>query len=393
MKYQIPFNKPHFAGPEIEYITDALASGHLSGDGQFTHKCSRLLEEELGAAKALLTTSCTHALEMAAILLQVSPGDEVIMPSFTFVSTANAFVLQGARPVFVDIRSDNFNIDERLIEERITSRTKAIVPVHYAGIGCNMEEICSIASKHKIAIVEDNAHGLFAKYNNKYLGTFGALATQSFHETKNFQCGEGGALIVNDECLVERAEIIREKGTDRKKFFRGQVDKYSWVDVGSSYLPSEILAAILFAQLEKRNHLQACRKAIWDHYAENLSEWADREGIRIPSVCGEQQYSHHIFYLLMNSIEDRQALSDLLRSYGIAAVHHYVPLHSSKMGMQFNKNSADLPVTNYVSDRLLRLPLYNSLSSDEQDKVISVVLRFKTSRKEQPDLTSSLARP
>ncbi|MBA3992066.1 MAG: dTDP-4-amino-4,6-dideoxygalactose transaminase [Cyanobacteria bacterium DS2.3.42] len=389
MNYVIPFNKPHFTGPELDYISQALTTGHLSGDGQFTQRCSNLLEEQLAVRKALLTTSCTHALEMAALLLDIKEGDEVILPSFTFVSTANAFMLRGAIPVFVDVRPDTFNIDEKLIEAEITDRTKAIVPVHYGGVGCQMETICSIASKHDIAIVEDNAHGLFAKYNGKYLGTFGAMATQSFHETKNFQCGEGGALLINDDKYVERAEIIREKGTDRKKFFRGQVDKYSWVDIGSSYLPSEVLSAILFAQLESRDKIQSQRKALWERYLFSLNEWASKEGIKLPQIPQGCEHSHHVFYLLMNSLEDREALTAMLKMHGILAVHHYVPLHSSKMGRQLSKKSYDLPVTNYVSDRLLRLPLYNSLTFEQQDKVIDAVRSFSSKNNSGKDRFNS----
>lgn len=375
-KYDIVFNRPAFSGKEMEYIAQALDSAHLSGDGQFTGKCSSLLTEVLGVEKALLTTSCTHALELSALLLNIEPGDEVILPSFTFVSTANAFILRGAKPIFVDIRPDTLNIDEKLIESRITKRTRAIVPVHYGGVGCEMDTICAIASEHKIAIVEDNAHGLFAKYKGKYLGTFGAMATQSFHETKNFQCGEGGALLINDEQYVERAEIIREKGTDRKKFFRGQVDKYSWVDIGSSFLPSEILTAVLYAQFENRQKIQNQRRSLWERYASSLAEWADRQGIRIAQAGEDCEHSHHVFYLIMNSLEDRDALAALLGAHGILAVHHYVPLHSSKMGLTLSGEKLDLPVTDYVSDRLLRLPLYNSLTFEQQDKVINAVRSY-----------------
>lgn len=379
--YEIVFNRPAFAGKELEYIAQALDSAHLSGDGQFTKKCSAILQETLGTKMALLTTSCTHALELSALLLNIDQGDEVILPSFTFVSTANAFVLRGAKPIFVDIRPDTLNIDEGLIESQITNRTRAIVPVHYGGVGCEMETICEIAAKHNIAVVEDNAHGLFAKYKGKYLGTFGAMATQSFHETKNFQCGEGGALLINDEQYVERTEIIREKGTDRKKFFRGQVDKYSWVDLGSSFLPSEILTAILFAQLEHRERIQKQRKALWERYAGSLADWASREGIRLPRISEDCDHSHHVFYLILNSLEDRDALAANLQAEGILAVHHYVPLHSSKMGLKLSKQAYELPITDYVSDRLLRLPLYNSLTFEQQDKVIAAVKGYASRTK------------
>lgn len=377
MKDRIPFNRPQFAGPELEYITKALASGWLSGDGTFTRRCHDFLETSLGVKRALLTTSCTHALEMAAILLNIEPADEVILPSFTFVSTANAFVLRGAKPVFVDIRFDTFNMDERLLECAITKRTKAIVPVHYSGVGCEMETICAIAEKHNLAIVEDNAHGLFAKYKGKLLGSFGAMATQSFHETKNFQCGEGGALLINDNELVERAEIVREKGTNRKQFFQGQVDKYSWVDLGSSYLPSEVLAAILFAQFENRENFENRRKLIWQRYADELHDWAEKHGVRLPQIPEECSQSHHIFHLLMPSQEDRNRLIEHLKAEGIGAVYHYVPLHSSSMGRRLSGVS-HLPVTDFVSDRLVRLPLYSSLSADDQQRVIFAVQEFRT---------------
>lgn len=391
-KYDIVFNRPAFSGKEMEYIAQALDSAHLSGDGQFTGKCSALLTEILGIKKALLTTSCTHALELSALLLNIEPGDEVILPSFTFVSTANAFILRGAKPIFVDIRPDTLNMDEKLIESRITKKTRAIVPVHYGGVGCEMDTICAIASKHKIAIVEDNAHGLFAKYKGKYLGTFGAMATQSFHETKNFQCGEGGALLINDEQYVERAEIIREKGTDRKKFFRGQVDKYSWVDIGSSFLPSEILTAVLYAQFENRLKIQNQRKSLWERYAESLADWASKQGIRIAQAGEDCEHSHHVFYLILNSLQDRDSLAALLADQGILAVHHYVPLHSSKMGLSLSGENLDLPVTDYVSDRLLRLPLYNSLTFEQQDKVIETVKKFTSkSPKGNTRLNSALA--
>lgn len=387
--YDIVFNRPAFSGKELDYIAQALESAHLSGDGQFTAKCAELFHETLGVKKALLTTSCTHALELSALLLNIEQGDEVILPSFTFVSTANAFILRGARPVFVDIRPDTLNIDEKLIESRITKKTRAIVPVHYGGVGCQMETICAIASKHGLAIVEDNAHGLFAKYKGKFLGTFGAMATQSFHETKNFQCGEGGALLINDEQYIERAEIIREKGTDRKKFFRGQVDKYSWVDLGSSFLPSEILTAILFAQLEKRQAIQNQRKSLWDRYAVLLADWAKKEGIRLPKVSDDCDQAHHVFYLILNSLADRDSLAALLRSHGILAVHHYVPLHSSKMGLSLSEEKYELPVTDYVSDRLLRLPLYNSLTFEQQDKVVDAVKRFSSQTRSGSDCQNS----
>lgn len=373
----IPFNRPGLVGKELDYISQAIQSGHASGDGSFTKKCHTLLEQTLGVAKIFLTTSCTDALEMAALLLNIQPGDEVIVPSFTFVSTINAFVLRGAKPVFADIRPDILNIDETRLERLITARTKAIVVVHYAGVGCEMDAICRIAAAQNIPIVEDNAHGLFGKYKGRYLGTFGALATQSFHETKNFTCGEGGALIVNDTRLVERAEIIREKGTNRSRFFRGQVDKYTWVDIGSSYLPSDILAAFLYAQLEVREEIQAKRRKIWEYYGENLGEWAEANQVRLPLVPAHCEQSYHMFYLLLPSLEYRQALIAHLKSCGILSVFHYLPLHLSDMGRQFGGQVGDCPVTEDVSDRLLRLPFYNDLTEADQAKVVTVIREFK----------------
>ena len=296
MSYAIPFNRPCLAGNEYMYIAEAIARGHASGDGPFTKRCHELLERELGVPEALLTTSCTHALEMAAILLDCGPGDEVILPSFTFVSTANAFVLRGAQVVFADIRPDTLNLDETQLEALITTRTKAIVPVHYAGVGCEMDVISDIAARHRVKIVEDNAHGLFARYRGKYTGTFGALATQSLHETKNVSCGEGGALLVNDPDLVERAQIIREKGTNRNQFFRGMVDKYTWVDLGSSYLPSDMLAAFLLAQLEGREQIQAKRRRVWEYYAKHLADWAAQRGVQMPVIPQHCEQAYHMMY-------------------------------------------------------------------------------------------------
>lgn len=372
----IPFNLPTFVGNENEYISQAIARHHVSGDGYFTAKCHEFLERALGAPKALLTTSCTHALEMAALLLDIKPGDEVIMPSFTFVSTANAFVLRGARPVFVDIRPDTLNVDEALLERSITGRTKAIVPVHYAGVGCEMDAIGALAAKHGIAVVEDNAHGLFGRYGGKALGTFGALATQSFHETKNFSCGEGGALIVNDPTLIERAEIIREKGTNRSRFFRGQVDKYTWVDAGSSYLPSDILAAVLLAQLEQSASIQARRQRIWETYDRALRPWARERNIGLPTVPDNCDQAYHLYYMLLPSLEIRQALIQHLKAREIYAVFHYLPLHLSEVGRRLGGRPGDCPVTESLSDRLLRLPFYYELSEEEQTRVVDAVLQF-----------------
>jgi len=373
---RIPFNRPVLTGSEMEYMRAAISNLHISGDGPFTRKVHALLEQLIGAPKALLTTSCTHALEMAALLLDVAPGDEVILPSFTFVSTANAFVLRGARPVFVDIRADTLNIDASLVEAKITPRTRAIVVVHYAGVACEMDRLQEIASRHGIPIVEDNAHGLLGSYKGKALGSFGALATLSFHETKNFTCGEGGALVVNDVRYVDRAEVLREKGTNRSRFFRGQVDKYSWIDLGSSYLPSDLLAAFLFAQLESRDRIQAHRRRVWDAYHSGLSGWAGAAGVALPHVPAECEHPAHLFYLLLPSLEERQALIAHLARHGVSAVFHYLPLHLSTMGTTFGGRAGDCPVTERVSDRLLRLPVYNDLTDEEQARVIDAVTSF-----------------
>ena len=373
----IPFNRPTIVGKELYYISQTIHNGYSSGDGEYTKKCHRLLEQVLGAPKVLLTTSCTHALEMAALLLDIQPGDEVIIPSFTFVSTVNAFVLRGAKPVFIDIRPDTLNLDEAQLEDLITPRTRAIVPVHYAGVGCEMDTIGAIAAKHNIPIVEDNAHGLFGKYKGKNLGTFGAFATQSFHETKNVTCGEGGALIINDPSYIERAEIIREKGTNRSRFFRGQVDKYTWVDVGSSYLPSDILAAFLYAQLEAREEIQSNRRKIWKYYYLHLATWAGENDVRLPVVPDHCEQSYHMFYLILPSLEYRQALIEHLKSRGILSVFHYLPLHLSDMGRHFGGMEGDCPVTEVVGDRLLRLPFYNDFSEPDQARVVEAIREFE----------------
>ncbi len=372
-EYRIPFNRAFLTGNELTHMAQAMASGHISGDGPYSKKCHSLLEETLGVPKVLLTTSCTHALEMTALLLGIQAGDEVIIPSFTFVSTVNAFVLRGARPVFVDIRPDTLNLDERLLEARITPRTRAIVPVHYAGVGCEMDAILEIAGRHGIAVVEDNAHGLFGRYKGRYLGTFGCLATQSFHETKNVTCGEGGALLINDPRYIERAEIVREKGTDRSRFFRGQVDKYTWVDVGSSYLPSDMLAAFLYAQLEAREQIQGRRREIWQNYQAHLLEWATEQGVRLPVVPAHCEQPYHMFYLVMPSLETRQALIAHLKEHGILSVFHYLPLHLSDMGRRFGGQIGDCPITEEVSEKLVRLPFYTGLGLDDQERVCRVV--------------------
>jgi dTDP-4-amino-4,6-dideoxygalactose transaminase len=373
---KIPFNRACFEGNERLYIEQALSNGHISGDGPFTRKCHEFFQTRLGVPKALLTTSCTHALEMSALLLNLKPGDEVIVPSFTFVSTVNAYVLRGVKPVFADIRPDTLNLDENVLERLITPRTKAIVPVHYAGVGCEMDAIMRIANAHRIPVVEDNAHGLFGKYKGQYLGTFGCMATQSFHETKNFCCGEGGALLVNDPHLVERAEIIREKGTNRSRFFRGMVDKYTWVDVGSSYLPSDILAAYLLAQLEVDTQIQAKRKSVWDRYNTRLKDWAHKNDVRMPVIPAHCEQVYHMFYLLFPDLVRRQAFLAYLKERQIMSVFHYLPLHLSDMGKQFGGKAGDCPVTENVSDRLARLPFFNNLSESDQDRVIECITTF-----------------
>lgn len=376
MSITIPFNKPTLVGPEFDYIRDSITLGKISGDGPYTKRCHALLESLLGVPKAFLTTSCTHALEMTGLLLNLQPGDEVIVPSFTFVSTVNAYALRGATPVFVDIRPDTLNLDESKLAAAITPRTRAIVVVHYAGVACEMDAILALASQHNLPVIEDNAHGLFGRYRGRYLGTLGALATQSFHETKNFQCGEGGALLVNDPAYSERAEIIREKGTNRGRFFRGQVDKYTWVDIGSSYLPSDVLAAFLYAQLEARAAIQAKRQAIWQRYHTELADWATAHGIRQPVVPAHVEQTYHMYYILLPSLSARTALIDHLKAQGILAVFHYVPLHLSDMGQRYGGRPGQCPVTEDLSDRLLRLPFYNSLTADEQTAVITAVQQF-----------------
>lgn len=375
--YRIPFNRACLHGNELAYVAQAIMDGHISGDGSFTKRCQALLEQELGVPKSLLTTSCTHALEMAALLLDIQPGDEVIVPSFTFVTTINSFVLRGAKPVFIDIRADTLNLDETLLEAKITPATRAILPVHYAGVGCEMDAILTIAAAHGIPVVEDNAHGLFGKYKGKYLGTFGCLATQSFHETKNFTCGEGGALLINDPAYIERAEIIREKGTNRSRFFRGMVDKYTWVDIGSSYLPSDILGAFLLAQLEARQQVQEKRRWVWEYYHRHLAGWAEANDVRLPVVPPHCEQPYHMFYLLLPTLEARTALIDTLKTQGILSVFHYLPLHLSDMGVKHGGKPGDCPVTERVSDQLLRLPLYTELTAANLDEIISVVNAFR----------------
>lgn len=377
MNQQIPFNRSGTVGNEAAYMQEALNGGHLSGDGEFTLRCHALLEKSLGISKALLTTSCTHALEMCALLLCIKEGDEVIIPSFTFVSTANAFVLRGARPRFVDVRADTLNLDETKLDQAITDKTKAIVAVHYAGVGCEMSRITEIAARHRIALVEDNAHGFLGKYRGRFLGTFAALATQSFHETKSFSCGEGGALLINDPDLIERAEIIREKGTNRSRFFRGQVEKYTWLDVGSSYLPSDLLAAFLLGQLEAREKIQTRRREIWQEYDRSLRGWAEDNGVTQPSVPEDCEQSFHLYYLLMPTPDARHRFISHLKAQGIQSAFHYLPLHLSAMGQRFGGRAGDCPVTEDISERLVRLPFFNTLSREEQARVIEAATSFE----------------
>ena len=373
---EIPFNRPETVGLEFDYMREAMERQHISGDGYFTRRCHAFLERELGVPKVLLTTSCSAALEMIGILLDFRPGDEVILPSFTFVTVANAFVLRGGRPIFVDIRPDTLNIDPDLIEARITGRTKAIVAVHYAGIACEMDRLLAIGNKYGIPVIEDNAHGLFGKFHARALGSFGTFATQSFHETKNFTCGEGGALIINDPKYSDRAEILWEKGTNRRKFFAGLVDKYTWVDVGSSFVLSDLLAAFLFAQLSSRDRIQALRRAVWEYYFSELAPRAANFRIGLPFVPDGCENPFHLFYILLPSEFVRDKLIDWFRSAKIGGVFHYLPLHLSPMGRSFGYKEGECPVAESVSGRLLRLPFYNNLNRVDQDRVISAICEF-----------------
>jgi dTDP-4-amino-4,6-dideoxygalactose transaminase len=373
----VDFNKPCIVGKEYDYMADSIRSSHISGDGKYSKLCHELLERTLAVPKVLTTPSCSHALELTALLLDIKPGDEVIIPDFTFVSTVNAFVLRGATPVFIDVRPDTLNMDESRLEALITTKTKAIVPVHYAGIACEMDTIMDIANRHGIPVVEDNAHGLFGKYKNRWLGTMGCMATQSFHETKNFTCGEGGAILINDRSLIERAEIFREKGTDRSRFFRGQVDKYTWVSVGSSLLLSDILAGFLYAQLEVWEEIQAKRKWIWQTYEQELTTWAKANGIVRPTVPEGIDPSWHIYYLLLPDLEQRQGMISHLKMAGVNSVFHYLPLHLSEKGREYGGKEGDMPVTESVSDRLIRLPLYYDMDEVEMEKVLEAVTSYK----------------
>lgn len=370
----IPFNKPHMTGKELWYVAQAHANGHLAGDGQFTRRCSAWLEKNTGAQKALLTHSCTAALEMAALLADIQSGDEVIMPSFTFVSTANAFVLRGAVPVFVDVRSDTLNIDETRIEAAITERTKAIVPVHYAGVACEMDAIMDIARRHGLLVIEDAAQGIMSTYKGRPLGSIGHMAALSFHETKNIISGEGGALLVNDARFVERAEIIREKGTNRSQFFRGQVDKYTWVDIGSSYLPGEIIAAFLWAQMEEAAPINKRRLDLWNTYHTRFKSAEVDALVRRPATPRDCVHNAHMYYLLLPSLEIRTDFIAKLKAQGISCVFHYIPLHSAPMGQRVSRSHGPMTETDSVSDRLVRLPLWLGLEEHQHD-VIDRMLR------------------
>ena len=374
--FKIPFNRPFLVGKELYYIAQSVLSGHTAGDGLFTQKCQDLLENKFGIEKVLLTPSCTAALEMAAILCDIKRGEEVILPSFTFVSSANAFYARGAKPIFVDIRSDTLNMDETKIEEVITKRTKAIIPVHYAGVACEMDAIMEVAKRHNIYVVEDAAQAMNAKYQDKYLGTIGDLGTYSYHETKNVICGEGGALALNNKKFVKRAEIIREKGTNRSQFFRGQVDKYTWVDIGSSYLLSDLLAAFLYAQLENMKRIQERRMQLYQIYINALIPLVNEGKLRLPFLSSNCETNYHIFYIIVNDDKTRIALMNYLMSKGILAVFHYIPLHLSPMGRNLGYRQGQLPLTESISDRLLRLPLYYDLKREEQEEVINAIHDF-----------------
>ena len=379
MTIDIPFNKPAIVGSELIYVGQAVAGGHASGDGPFSRRAQKLMQEHFGARRVLLTTSCTAALEMAALLCGLGPGDEVILPSYTFVSTANAVALRGATPVFVDIRPDTLNIDERLIEAAVTPRTRAIFPVHYAGVACEMDEIMAIAKRHNLLVVEDAAQGVYAQYKGRWLGTIGHFGCYSFHETKNFSCGEGGALVVNDPAFEARAEILREKGTNRSQFLRGQVDKYTWVDIGSSYVPSDMLAAFLLGQLENMEKITIRRGEIFHRYATQLAPLASK-GIRVPIVPQHCATNHHMFYLLAANLDERTALIEHLREARILAVFHYVPLHSSPFAKSLGLPTMSLPVTDDTSSRLLRLPMYYDLTSSHVEQVVDSILDFYKDR-------------
>lgn len=372
----IRFNVPPYVGTELDYIKDAISLKKICGDGKYTKLCNEWMEERFDAGKVMLTTSCTHALEMSAILADIKPGDEVIMPSFTFVSTADAFVGRGAKAVFVDIRPDTMNIDETLIEAAITEKTKAIVPVHYAGVSCEMDTIMDIARRHNLKVIEDAAQGVLSKYKGKFLGTIGDYGCYSFHETKNYSMGEGGAIVINHEDMIEQAEIIREKGTNRSKFFRGQIDKYTWVDYGSSYLPSDMNAAYLYAQLMKADEIFDNRMAIWNRYNEELKELADEGLIELPVIPDECEHNAHMFYFKARNIEERTKLLSFMKENDVLAVFHYIPLHTAPAGLKYGVFSGEDKYTTVESERLARLPMYYGLTESDQTKVIETVKKF-----------------
>ena len=374
--FKIPFNRADIGKHDIELLSESISAGHISGNGPFTKRAEEQITKTLGNDRTLLTTSCTHALEMSALLLGLKPGDEVIVPAFTFVSTASAFMLYGAKPVFVDVRQDTLNIDLDQAEAAITPRTRAICVVHYGGVACEMDRLTKLAKDHNLILIEDNAHGLFAKYRGKYLGTFGALATQSFHETKNITCGEGGALVINDASLAERAEILREKGTDRTKFLRGQVDKYTWVDVGSSWVISDLLAAILFGQLSRADDIYTQRMNIWNRYHNELQTWAAKHDVTLPTVPEGCEHTGHVYHLRFQHGVQRDKFIEHLKQLGIYAVFHYQPLHLSTVGRTLGGQDGQFPVTESAGDCLVRLPLFNSLTSDEQTYIIDSVKVF-----------------
>ena len=372
----IPFNQPCLTGKELVYISDAIKRQHASGDGHYTKLAHSFFEKHFSTPKCLLTTSCTHALELAALLCDIKPGDEIIVPSYTFTSTVNAFVLRGATPIFCDSRPDTMNMDENQIDQLITSKTKAIVPVHYAGVSCEMDKILEIAKKNNLYVIEDNAQGIFGKYKGKYLGTFGDFSALSFHETKNINCGEGGALFVNRSRFSDRAEIIREKGTNRSQFFRGEIDKYGWVDVGSSFLPSDILAAYLWAQLEVWPIIMQRRKKIWDYYASNLNDWARNVGVRLPFVPNHVEQSYHMYFVVFSDLETRSRFIAHLKRRNVSAVFHYQALNTSPMGLQLGGSPGQCPVAEQMSDRLVRLPFHNALSERDLERIIFSIQEF-----------------
>ncbi len=374
---QIPFSKPVVLGTEGEWVKEAFANSRVAGDGPFSARCSELLEDAIGASRVLLTTSCTHALEMAALLLDIKPGDKVLVPSFTFVSTVNAFVLRGGQPVFVDSRPDTLNMDEELVKELIDEQTRVVVPVHYGGVACEMDAILSYANDRGVRVVEDNAHGLFGAYRGRPLGSLGCMATQSFHESKNFSCGEGGALVINEPGLVSRAEIIREKGTDRSRFFRGEVDKYRWIDIGSSFLLADVLAALLLPQLERQEQITQRRMTIWQSYERSLAAWAADTGATLPVTPPHCDHPAHVFYLLMPDQPTRDRFIAHMRAQGILTVFHYLPLNMSPMGERLGGRRGMCPVAEDISGRIVRMPLYYNMGDDELAKVIECATQFK----------------